>query len=121
MIQKTLTIAGVALILIGISAGYVDVATRFRLDFISRDFSLFLLALAVGAVSAFVGVIGWARTANPRARVKMAGVVFAFPIALGALGYPIDGFNIHGPSALLFLLIVPAGILAIVLLAMAGY
>jgi hypothetical protein len=42
-------------------------------------------------------------------------MVFASPWIVGILGYPIDGFNIHGPSALLLLLIVPASILALVL------
>jgi hypothetical protein len=37
------------------------------------------------------------------------------------LGYPIEGFNIHGPSALLLVMIIPASILALVLVIMAGY
>jgi hypothetical protein len=50
----------------------------------------------------------------------MAGLVFVAPWIAGLLGYPIAGHNIHGPGALVMLLIIPASVLAIVLLFMAG-
>lgn len=59
---KVISVLGVSFIAIGIAAGYVDVATRFEFDFISRDFGIFILAILVGIVLAFVGPIGWART-----------------------------------------------------------
>jgi len=116
MVPKLLTIAGACLIIVGIGGGYVDVATRFRFDFISRYFYLFLLALIAGVALSFVGLIGWAKRANARGRSRMAATVFAFPLALAALGYPIDGADIHGPFGLVFVLTLPACILALVLL-----
>jgi hypothetical protein len=116
-----IAIVGVCLVAVGISVGYIDVATHFRFEFLSDDFDIFLLALLIGVLLAFVGLIGWARHLQSGARARMAGLVFASPWIAGTLGYPIDGFNIHGPSALVLLLIIPASILAVVLLIMARY
>jgi hypothetical protein len=41
-------LVGVVLIVIGVGAGYVDVATHFRFDFLSNHFGWFILALLVG-------------------------------------------------------------------------
>ena len=117
---KTTSILGMSFIAIAIAAGYVDVATRFEFDFISRDFGAFILATLVGIVLAFVGLIGWAKRLNRGARCRTAGLVFAAPWIARLLGYPIAGNNIHGPAALLLLLVIPATILALVLLR-AGY
>jgi hypothetical protein len=118
---KVISILGGSLIAIGIAAGYVDVATRFEFDFISRNFGIFILAILVGVGLAFGGLIGWAKRLKREARVRAAGLVFAAPWIAGLLGYPIAGNNIHGPAALLLLVIIPATILALVLLIMAGY
>ena len=48
----------------------------------------------------------------------MALSVFTAPWAALLLGYPIVGTNIHGPAAPVMMLIVPATILAVVLLIM---
>jgi len=118
---KVISILGGSLIAIGIAAGSVDVATRFEFDFISRDFGIFILAILVGVVLAFVGLIGWAKRLKRGARARTAGLVFAAPWIGGPLGYPIAGNDLHGPAALLLLVIIPAAILALVLLIMAGY
>jgi hypothetical protein len=118
---KICSILGVGLIATGITAGYVDIATNFGFDFISRHFGMFILAILVGVVLAFVGLIGWAKQQKSGARVRLAGLVFAAPWIAGMIGYPIAGDNIHGPAALLLLVMVPAAILAVVLLIMAGY
>lgn len=113
---------GTALVIGGISAGYIDVATHFRFDFISRYFGFFILALLIGLVLSFVAVIGWAKQFGSGTRLRTAGVVFVAPWMVALVGYPIDGFNIHGPSALLLVLVFPAALLlSLVLLIMAGY
>jgi hypothetical protein len=50
----------------------------------------------------------------------MAGLVFSSPWVGLLLGHPIAGDNIHGPGALVMVLIIPASVLALVLLIMAG-
>jgi hypothetical protein len=65
-------------------------------------------------------MVGWARQFRKTTRSRAAGIVFISPWIAGLLGYPIDGFNVHGPSALFIFLIVPvASILALVLRIMA--
>lgn len=111
---------GVGLAAIGLGAGYFDVATHFRFAFLSDHFGVFLIALLLGILSSFVCLIGWARRLRKATRVRTAGIVFISPWIAGLLGYPIDGFNVHGPSALLLFPIVPAAsILALVLRVMA--
>jgi hypothetical protein len=118
-IWKPIAIGGVSLVIVGISAGYIDEATHGRLNFLSDHFDIVLSALLIGVISTCVGLIGWSRKLKRGGRARMAGIVFAFPWIAGALGYPIDGFNIHGPSALVMLLIVPASILTLLLRVMA--
>jgi NO-binding membrane sensor protein with MHYT domain len=113
-IYRATAIVGTCLIGIGIAAGYIDVATHFRFQFISDQFSIFLLALLIGALASFVGLIGWAKQLPRGGRSHMARLVFVSPWVVGLLGYGIDGLNIHGPSALVLLLIVPASVLALV-------
>ena len=118
---KAGSIVGICLIAIGIGAGYVDIATHFNFQFLSDHFDIFLFAILAGTLSAFICLIGWARHLKRLARARLAGIVFAAPWLAGLLGYPIAGNNIHGPAALVMLLIVPASILALTLLIMAGY
>lgn len=115
-VWKAVALTGVALTTIGASVGYIDIATDFRFEALSAHFEFLTLCLLVGAVIAFVGLIGWGRHLERPSRVHMAGWVFAFPWILCLLGYPIAGFNVHGPAPLVLLLIIPASILAIVLL-----
>jgi len=119
LLWKIGSISGISLIAVGIAAAYVDIATQF--DFFSSRFEAFILAILVGVVMAFVGLIGWAKHLKPGARVRLAGFVFAAPWIAGLLGYPIAGTNIHGRAALLIFVMIPAAILALVLLIMAGY
>lgn len=105
---------------IGLAAGYVDEATNFRYSFLSNHFGVFLLALFLGILLSFISIVGWARLLKSRARA--AGFVFVAPWIIGLLSYPVEGFNVHGPSALLYFLVVPAAsILALVLLIMPDY
>jgi len=118
---KVASIFGASLIAVGVTAGYVDVATHFEFPFLSNDFEAFIVAMLVGVFLVFVGVIGWAKHLKPRARARFAGIVFAAPWIALLVGYPIAGNNIHGPGAILLVMIVPATILALVLLIMAGF
>jgi hypothetical protein len=117
---KAVAILGMGLIAMGILAGYLDVATHFRFEFISDDFDSFILAMAIGVILSFIGLIGWAAQPGTQRRGLMAGLVFIAPWIVLLLGWPIGGNNIHGPAALVMLLILPASILAFVLAIMAA-
>jgi hypothetical protein len=111
------SIVGICLIVIAITAGYVDVGTHFRYEFVSDHFDIFLIAGLIGVAASSVGLIGWAKLLKRGARVRMACLVFVLPcIAAGLFA----GNNIHGPGALILVLIIPASILVLVLLLMAG-
>ncbi len=118
-IWKVGTLLGGALLAVGVGAGYVDVATHFSLDI---NYHYFGPAILIGVLMSFVAVIGWAKQCESRTRLRMAGIVFTAPLAAALVGYPIDGFNVHGPSALLLFLVVPsAALLVLILLIMAGF
>jgi hypothetical protein len=113
-------IVGVGLIVIGGSAGYVDVATRFKFDFLSRHFGWFILALLIGLVLSFGAVIGWAKQFSAGTRRRAAGIVFIAPWVAALAGNSVERFNVHGPSVFLFYLVMPVSwLLALVLLTMA--
>ena len=105
--------------MIGVGAGYVDVATHFKFDFLSGD--SFILALLVGIVLSFGAVIGWAKQYPAGTRRRAAGIVFTAPWVAALVSNSIEGFNVHGPSVFLFFLVMPASwLLTLVLLIMAG-
>jgi hypothetical protein len=112
---------GTILIIVGVSAGYVDMITEFRYPFISNRFGIFLLSTIVGILMAFVCVIGWARHLRPSTRAKVAAIVLPVPWLALMAGYPIAGANIHGPATLLMFMVGPASVLlGLVLLIMAA-
>ena len=119
-VWKTISLLGVALTAVGISAEYIDVATHFRFEFISDDFDVFTLSLLVGTVLSFIGFIGWSAQPGARRRGLTAGLILIAPWIVLLVGSAIGGTNIHGPAALVFLLILPATILALVLAIMSG-
>jgi hypothetical protein len=96
---KPCAIAGICLIAIGIGAGYFDEATNFGFEFISDHFGIFLDCASIGIVLAFIGLIGWVRHLKSGTRKQMAGAVFAAPWFGCALGYALEGLNIHGGLA----------------------
>jgi len=103
-------------------AGYVDVATHFRFDFLSRHFGWFILALLVGVLLSFVAVVGWAKQSSAGTRRMAAGIVFVAPWVAALAANSVVGFNVHGPSVFLFYLVMPVSwLLACVLLIMAGW
>jgi hypothetical protein len=67
-----------------------------------------------------VGCIGWAKLCTKQRRSLMAGLVFIAPWAGLLIGSPIGGMNIHGPSAITIMLIIPSTLLAFVFLIMAA-
>jgi hypothetical protein len=114
------TLLGFVLIVVGDSAFYIDVAARFRFDFIEQNYETFGLSILSGVVLAFIGCIGWAKSGGKKARALMAGSVFITPWMLLLGGSPIDGFNVHGPSMISAMLVLPATVLAATLLVMAA-
>ena len=114
-VWKTVSLSGVALIAVGVLAGYIDVATHFTFEFISDDFDCFMLAFLIGTVLTFVGFIGWSAQPEARGSGLKAALILVAPWMVLLLGSPVGGTNIHGPAALVMLLIVPATVLALVL------
>ena len=108
------------MIAIGTSAFYVDVAARFQIDFIEQHYGEFGIGILIGLILAFVGCIGWARCCTKQQRASMAAIVFITPLVALLVGSPVDGINIHGPSAITMMLIIPATLLAAILLVMAA-
>jgi|SRR5579864_989889 len=120
-IWKAGVIVGVCLIVIGVSAGYVDVATHFRFSFLSENFGIFIGALFAGLLLSFVAMIGWARRLTRSGRLRAAGLVFVLPWLGVLLADQIEHFNVHGPSVFLYYLVLPvASLLAIVLFFIGG-
>lgn len=99
---------------------YFDDVTRSAFEFISHYFDIFGLMVLIGVLLAFIGCIGWAKYLRKQRRALIAVVVFGLPWAALLFGYPIAGTNIHGPGAPVMLLIIPATILAVVLLIVAA-
>ncbi|HSY35778.1 MAG TPA: hypothetical protein VK814_08520 [Acidobacteriaceae bacterium] len=118
---QLVALAGVFLVALGTAAFYVDVAAHFRLDFIEHNYDVFGMSILVGVGVAFVGFIGWARLSDRQGRGVMAASVFAAPFAALLLGSPIDGINVHGPSAISMMLTIPATILAVIVLNMGRF
>jgi hypothetical protein len=98
---------------------YFDDVTRSAFEFISHYFDIFGLMVLIGVLLAFIGCIGWAKYLRKQRRALIAVVVFGLPWAALQFGYPIAGTNIHGPGPVM-LLIIPATILAVVLLIVAA-
>jgi hypothetical protein len=120
-IWKAGVLVGVCLIVIGVSAGYVDVATHFRFSFSSTNYGIFIGALFAGLVLSFVAMIGWARGLTRSGRLRTAGLVFVLPWLGVLLADQIDHLNIHGPSVFLCYFVLPvAMLLSVVLLFIKG-
>jgi len=117
---RLIALSAAFLIALGVSAFYIDVAVNFRYDFIEHHYDAFGMSILVGIVFVFVGCIGWATHCSKPRRSRMAGIVFVAPWAALVVGSPIGGMNIHGPSAISMMLIIPSTLLAVVLLIMAA-
>lgn len=117
---RPLALVGVALISIAIVAGYLDDVTAYQFAILSNSYESLLAGGLAGTVVAFVGLIGWAKRLGRGRRLGLAVMTFFFPWTAIVLGSPIDKFNIHGPSAFPMVLVVPASVLTLVLLVMAG-
>jgi hypothetical protein len=115
-----MTLLGTTLIVVGVSAFYIDVAARFRFDFIEEHYGIFGGSILSGVVLAFVGCIGWAKSRGKSGRRSMAGAAFIAPWILLLAGSSVEGFNVHGSSMISVMLIFPSTILAVTLLIMAA-
>jgi hypothetical protein len=117
-IWKIGTLIGTVLLVIGISAGYIDIATHFAVSLLSSN--VFPLSILVGLLLVFACLIGWATHVTRAVRLRLALLVFVAPWLGLAVGYPFAGSNIHGPAVFLMYVVGPASILlALVLLIMA--
>jgi hypothetical protein len=76
---RLMAFSGASLIAFGVSAFYIDVAARFRFDFIEAHYEAFGLSILIGVVFVFIGCIGWATFCDKRRRRLMAGFVFIAP------------------------------------------
>ena len=101
-VWKAGVLVGVCLIVIGLSAGYIDVATHVRFSFLSANFGIFLVALFAGLLLSFIATIGWARRFTRSGRLRAAGLVFVLPWLGMLLANQIEHFNVHGPSVFLY-------------------
>jgi hypothetical protein len=120
-VWKAGALVGVCLTVIGVSAGYVDVATRFRFSFLSENFGFFIGTLFAGLLLAFVATIGWARRLSRSGRLRTAGLVLVLPWLGVLLAEQVEHFNVHGPSVFLYYLVLPVtSLLAIVLFFISG-
>ena len=117
---RLVTLLGALLTAFGVTAFYVDVAAHFRFDIIEQHYTVFGICILLGTVIVFVGCIGWAKLCNSKYRAMMAGTVFIAPLLALAIGAPVDGINVHGPSAITGMLILPFSALALILLIMAA-
>jgi len=118
---RPIALSGAFLIVLGVSAFYIDVAVSFRYEFIEDHYAEFGMSILIGVVFSFVGCIGWAYLCSKQRRSLMAGLVFLAPWAALLIGSPIGGMNIHGPSAITMMLIIPSTLLAAVLLILAAF
>jgi hypothetical protein len=116
-IWRIVTLIGAGLLALAI-ASYLDVLTRFRFEFIEYHFEAVGYIGLSGLVLLFVGCICRARYLDKQQCLRMAAVVFFSPWAIAFISYLVDGLNVHGSAALMFL-IFPATLLALVLLLMA--
>jgi hypothetical protein len=117
---RLLTLLGAILTTFGLAAFYVDVAAHFKFDVIEQHYTVLGVCTLLGTVIVFVGCIGWAKLRNSKVRAIMAAAVFAMPLFALLIGTPVDGINIHGPSAITMMLILPYSALALILLIMAA-
>jgi hypothetical protein len=120
LLWRAAAVVGVLLILIGIIPAYVEVATHFSSELFSTHYEILLLLILIGVVMSFFGLIGWAKQVQRSMRVRMAVIIFIAPWIAALVGYPIAGNNVHGPGALVMMLVIPASVLALVLLYMSA-
>ncbi len=115
MIWKSTALLGLVALLVGIGAFFLDLASRFRFDFIEDHYDAFALAAIFRVLTASIGLIGWAGRLRKTQRNSLLGVVIAFPVAVALVGYLIDGLNVHGTAGAVLCLFFASIILGIVL------
>lgn len=118
---RSVTLLGACLILMGLTAFYLDVAVDFKSEVIQHHYDGFGSCILLGVLAAFVGCIAWARSSSRKHKTIMAASVFVAPLLALLIGSPVDGINVHGPSAITIMLMLPASVLAVVLVIMAAF
>jgi hypothetical protein len=120
VLWRAVAISGIGLLAIGLGAFGVDFLTMGHFDFIAAHSLLFLIAIGIGVVSLFVGLIGWAKQLRRQRRAMMGGFLFVAPVAICLLASLIGGTNVHGPFYLFLLPMSPVSLLGLALLLMSA-
>jgi hypothetical protein len=106
-LSKVLTIVGIIVVCIGLSVPFLG------LYFL---FDVFIPAIGIGVISAFVGLVMWSRRiTRTRQRALSASLLFG-----GGLAYIVAIRNLH-TWGLFFLIAIPAVLLGLVLLVMSAF
>jgi hypothetical protein len=92
---RIIAFAGTVLVTLGAVAGYVDVGSHFKFDFIDDYYDAIGVSMLIGVAFVFIGCIGYARYCSKQHRVLMAGLVLIAPWAALLVGSPIGGTNIR--------------------------
>jgi hypothetical protein len=79
-LPKLVATFGAVCVIVGVSWGFVDEGTHFRLEFLGDCAGLFLIMLPVGILLSMGGTIVWARHWDRRKRLRVAGVVFVIAV-----------------------------------------
>jgi len=115
-VWKALALSGAVCLFIGFGALLVDYRVYGGVDFIDQHIGIFQLAILIGMLALFVGLIGWAKCLDRYARIRMGIFLLLAPICVCILGSLIGGTNVHGPFFLIFLPMFPISVMGLVLL-----
>jgi hypothetical protein len=115
---RSVAIAGTLLALI--AAALLGLDGVFAWDYGEGVFNTIGLAITVGIVLACVGFVGWARHLGRKGRYSLGWGLLAVTFAAIAIGYLIDGMNVHGSAGPVLLMSFTTTVLAITLFIMGG-
>jgi len=119
-IWKTLAISGMSAMVIGLAAFSVDAATMGHFSFISDNYEVFLLAIAIGALLLLVSLVGWAAGLGKVGRKRIAFFTLTVPLAVILIAGIVGGTNAHGPFFLFLLPLAPLMLVGFVVAIMAA-
>lgn len=115
-VWRAVALGGLGLNVIGIGGLCIDYIAVGGVEFVDEHIQFFLLAILLGALALYVGLIGWAKSLDRPGRVTMGAALFIAPIAVCLLASMTVGTNVHGPFFLIFLPLLPISVIGLVLL-----
>jgi|SRR6266700_6031871 len=110
---KSATLAGGAVLLIGLGSMYADYAFRGGIDAIDEHFSVVLWASMAGMLLCAISLVGWAKQLQSRGRAKVGAFTSLLSVVICVTGATIGGTNVHGPLFFLCLLIFPVSLVGL--------